>query len=172
MKYPALAIAAAVALSTPALAQTSGSAGAQKTLTPAQFVEVAAVSDMFEIESSRAALQKVQTPEVKTFAQQMINDHTKASTELKAVAAKLGGDVKIPTTLDAEHAKLLQDINAETGDDFEEEYIEAQVMAHEKAVALFGDYAKSGSNAELKAFAAKTLPTLQMHYEHVQKLDK
>lgn len=166
MKKTTLLAGAMLLWTIPAFAQTAGTG---KSLTAEQFVEVAGVSNLFEIETSKLALQQAEDAKVKTFAQQMIDDHTKATAELKTVAQKAGA--KVPTALDAEHKKLLEDLRAQKGGDFDDDYIEAQVDAHEKAVALFGDYAKSGDQAELKAFAAKTLPTLEMHYDHVQKMD-
>ncbi|GGE43220.1 hypothetical protein GCM10007276_20610 [Agaricicola taiwanensis] len=170
MIYKSLLAGAMMMAAVPAVAQSGGSTSTQA-MTGAQFVEVATISNLFEIQSSQAALEKAQTEEVKAFAQQMIDDHTKAANDMKAAVAKAGGDMKMPTALDAEHQKILDDLNAETGDDFDEEYVDAQVDAHEKAVALFTTYSKSGDQPALKDFATKTLPVLQKHYDHIQKMD-
>jgi putative membrane protein len=160
--------AALVAFAGPLHAQTSGAA---QPMTDAQFAEVAAMSNMFEIESSRLALQKAQAPEVKTFAQKMIDDHTKVGAELKSVASGMSGKVKLPQKLDAEHQAILDALKAEEGNDFDDEYIDAQVEAHQKAVNVFGTFAKSNSKGELNAFAKKNLPALEEHLQHVEKMD-
>jgi putative membrane protein len=160
--------AALVAFAGPLHAQTNGAA---QPITDAQFAEVAAMSNMFEIESSRLALQKAQAPEVKTFAQKMIDDHTKVGAELKSVASGMSGKVKLPQKLDAEHQAILDALKAEEGNDFDDEYIDAQVEAHQKAVNVFGTFAKSNSKGELNAFAQKNLPALEEHLQHVEKMD-
>lgn len=134
------------------------------------FVEKAAISGIFEVESSKLALQKSQNAEVKTFAQTMVDDHMKANNELKAAIDASKAGVAVPTALDDKHAKLLKDLNKKSGKDFDKAYAEAQEDAHDDAVDLFEDYAKDGKNAELKAFAGKTLPTLEQHEEHADDL--
>jgi putative membrane protein len=81
-------------------------------------------------------------------------------------ASKLrGGKVKakLPTALDAEHHKMLDDLKAKNGKDFDQSYDQAQLKGHREAVALFEAYAKGGDNAELKDWAGKTLPHLKKH---------
>ena len=160
----ALAAAAIAAGLTVAHAQDNG-----ERLTAQQFVVAAGVSNMFEIESSRIAEQRAKNQEVKAFATQMIADHTKAGDEMKAVVQKIG--LEAPTELDEEHNQKLATLRDEADDDFDATYVDQQVEAHEQAVALFTNYAQSGDQAELKAFAQKTLPVLQRHLEHVRGLD-
>jgi putative membrane protein len=135
------------------------------------FVLEASASDVFEIESSKLALQKGNDA-TKTFAQQMIADHEKTTAELKALLAT--GKVKGQpvATLTDDFKGDVDDLAKLTGDDFDEQYIDDQVEAHEDAVDLFKRYAEEGENAELKAWAAKTLPALQHHYQMAQDLDK
>ncbi|MDP9128710.1 MAG: DUF4142 domain-containing protein, partial [Pseudomonadota bacterium] len=120
---------------------------------------------------SRLALQKTQNSAIKDFAQEMVNDHTKAGNELKEVLS--ASDAKLPQPsagLDAAHQKQIDQLNSLSGTDFDRQYVAMQVTAHDNAVALFDDYAKSGDNSALKAFASKTLPTLQEHKAHVHRL--
>ena len=135
------------------------------------FILQASASDMFEIESSKLALQKGDEP-TKAFAQQMITEHEKTSSELKALLA--GGKVQgnPVTALTEDQKEEVDELAKLDGAEFNEEYIDDQVEAHEDAVDLFKRYAEEGENAELKAWAAKTLPALEHHYKMAQDLDK
>jgi len=140
-----------------------------QTVSPQEFVNKAAVSNMFEIDSSKVALERAKSQEVKTFAQQMIDDHTKAGEELKQTVSKIGSG-PVPETLDAGHKADLSALSNKSGADFDRAYSLAQRKAHDDAVTLFSAFADSGAQADLKAFAAKTLPTLKMHQEHAKAL--
>ena len=160
----------------PALAQSVGEkTGINSMLgvTPSteDFVKEVAISDMFEIEASKLAQQKGNAAE-KTFASQMVTDHTKTSTELKGLVS--GGKVKaeLPAALDSSHQSKLDKLRAASGEDFSSDFNSMQVSAHKDAVSLFERYAKGGDNADLKAWADKTLPALKHHLEMAQDLDK
>lgn len=135
------------------------------------FVTQAAISDMAEIESSKLALAKGDAKD-KTFAEKMIKDHTETSSELKALVS--GGKVKanLPMAMDSAHQAKIDKLKNLSGADFKKAYDDMQVAAHKDAVSLFDRYAKSGENADLKAFAAKTLPHLQMHLKMAEDLKK
>ena len=135
-----------------------------------EFASKAAGSNMFEIESSRLALKSASSSDVKAFAQQMIDDHTKAGNELKAAASN-ASDIKVPDALDDMHKASLDSLAGKSGAGFDDGYIADQKKAHDEAVALFTDYSTSGDNPQLKEFAAKTLPVLKMHQQHVQMLN-
>ena len=133
-----------------------------------QFINNVAISDMFEIQSSKLAAEKADA-ESKAFAQQMIKDHSKTSGELKSIAQKIKATV--PTGMDEEHKKKLQELTSlAQGDQFDAAYDKMQVSAHTEAVQLFTQYGKRSDNQELKAWAAKTLPDLQHHLEMAKKL--
>ncbi|SFB59220.1 putative membrane protein [Rhizobium sp. NFR07] len=135
------------------------------------FILQASASDMFEIESSKLALQKGDEP-TKAFAQQMITGHEKTTAELKALltSGKVQGNPV--TALTEDHKEEVDELAKLDGAEFNEEYIDDQVEAHEDAVDLFKRYAEEGENADLKAWAAKTLPALEHHYKMAQDLDK
>jgi putative membrane protein len=135
------------------------------------FVNEVAISDMFEIQSSQLALSKQPDKDTKPFAQKMVTDHQKTSKELKSLVD--GGKVKatLPSALDAEHRKMLDDLKARNGKDFDQSYDQIQVKAHQDAVALFKAYATGGDDPELKRWAAKTLPNLERHLTMAEKLN-
>jgi len=156
MQKLVIAAIAAVALVLPAQAQKSQSSATS------DFVQKVAISDMFEIQSSRLAQQKSNNDGVKTFAQHMVTDHTKTTDELKPIAQKIQG-VQIPVQLDATHQKMLDKLNGLSGAKFDVAYKADQVQGHVQAVRLFAAYAKNGDNADLKKWAHDTLPTLREH---------
>lgn len=132
---------------------------------PAEFVEKAGIAGNFEISSSELVLGSTSNPEVKSFAQRMISDHKSAAVELNAAA---GGRYPVPDNLDKKHRELIRKLKASENKD--EIYVKMQVRAHKDAVELFGDFAKEGSDAALQSFAARTLPTLQMHLDMIEKI--
>ena len=136
------------------------------------FVTEAATSDMFEIESSKLAVERSQDAATKTFAQQMITDHTKTSDELKALVS--GGKVKatIPTAMSSSQQSMLDDLKKLNGEDFTKQYHSDQEDVHEDAVDLFKRYGDEGENADLKAWAAKTRPALEHHLMMAKDMNK
>jgi putative membrane protein len=165
----------AAASATPAFAQSAGEkTGVNSALGIApkteDFIKEAAMSDMLEIEAAKVAQQKGDADD-KKFADMMITDHTKTSSELKSLTP---ADLKaaIPASLDASYQKKVDKLRDTKPEDFASEYDSMQVSAHKDAVSLFERYAKGGDNAALKDWAGKTLPALQHHLEMAQKLDK
>jgi putative membrane protein len=136
------------------------------------FVMAAAQSDMLEIASSKLALTRSDSEKTKQFAQQMIKDHTQTSTELKGLVAGGKTKVDLPTAMDKAHQEKLDRLTKLNGKEFTKEYDDMQVAAHEDAVSLFERYGKSGDNADLEAFASKTLPHLQHHLMMAKDLGK
>jgi putative membrane protein len=173
MKKQLLYITAAMVLmgAIPGLTQTaSGSAdvsaiAAISVESPQQFVDMGASSNMFEIESSRLALDKSQQEELRTFAQHMIDDHTAAGEQMMAAAQADG--VTMPTEMQAKHQEMLDQLNAASNEEFDQLYTQMQVQAHEEAIGLFKGFAETGSG-QLQSFAQATLPTLEEHYTQIQ----
>jgi putative membrane protein len=172
----AVMLLGSVMLVSPLFAQSMGEkTGVNSVLgispTTPDFVKEVAISDMFEIESSKLAEQRGSAQE-KSFAQQMITDHTKTSAELKQLVS--GGKVKmeLPSSLDSSHQSELDKMKDASGQNFSADFDSDQVSAHKDAVSLFERYAKSGDNADLKDWAGKTLPVLRHHLDMAQELGK
>lgn len=159
---------------TTAIAMTlaAGTAMANVSKDTAKFVKEASLGSQFEIESSKLALDRSTNPEIRAFAQQMIDDHTAAAAGLeKAMAdSKIDAAIK-PAALDEKHVKILDELRNEDVKDFDEEYAEAQKKAHRKTVNLFEDYAKDGEDPALKSFATNTLATLKSHKDMAKTLE-
>ncbi|MEM5339896.1 DUF4142 domain-containing protein [Paraburkholderia azotifigens] len=158
-----VAVAAAVvfgAACLPASAQTKLSPG------DTQFAQDASQADATEIAASKLALASSSNPQVKKFAQQMIADHTKLARSLDVVATQKG--LGKPPGADSALIGKLQGLK---GDDFDKVYIEeVAVGGHQKAVELFQKESESGNDAQLKAAAARALPTIRHHLAMAQQL--
>jgi len=173
----ALLFAAAALVSLPVVAQTSSTTttrsqttASTSQLTTPVFVQMAAMSDLFEIQSSQAALQKSQDAEVKRFAQMMIDHHTKMSANLKAAVQSANVSVTIPTALTGEKAQMLQQMSALSGQQFDRMYWQAQVQGHQETLQMMRSYAQNGDNAALKQFAQQGAPVVQDHLQMAQKM--
>ncbi len=135
------------------------------------FVQKAAIGGMFEVESSKIALDESANENVKKFAQMMVDDHTKANAELRATIDSSSVDkANVPTALDEKHAAVIEKLKTTNGADFDKLYIAEQKKAHAETVALFKNYAASGKDRALNNFAVKTLPTLEEHKKHVNAM--
>jgi putative membrane protein len=138
----------------------------------ADFADKVAVANKFEIDTSQLALKYGKGEDVKNFAQQMIDDHTKAGEEFKtAVAAAKIDPPKdaLDVTHEAKYAKLRL---FTTDKSFDSSYVAEQLAAHKDAVELFRNYSQKGEPGPLKDFATKTLPTLEHHLAMVQGLSE
>ncbi len=124
------------------------------------FVQLAATSDMFEIQSSQLALQRSRNPTTRRFAQRMIDDHTQSSQRLAQLAQANG--IPLPTGLDPEQQRAYAAIE-NTRRIFDSEYFRQQAGAHTTAVSAYQTEIASGYNNDLKAFAQQTLPIIQEH---------
>lgn len=169
-KYPASNAAAVAAPG--ANGQTppqNGAAPAEPTaFDPQTFVNNAAPSNTFEIQTSQQALQKTQNKDITDFANKMVADHTKAGQDLEAAAK--AQNLTIPTGVaNAQQQQVVQLQNL-NGQQFEQAYVQMQVQAHDDAVSLFQSYAQSGPNGPLKDFVTKTLPVLQQHQQMIHKI--
>ena len=134
------------------------------------FLKQAAVGNQFEIDSSKLALSKGKSTDVKAFATEMVEDHGDAATKFKKAVSD--ATLKEPSTSpDDKHEAILKDLRTKSGADFDKAYIDAQKQAHVETVALFESYAKGGDNPRIKLFAQELLPKLQQHLVHARKLN-
>lgn len=127
-----------------------------------EFFAAAASSGMFEVKAAELALERAEDPEVKSFAQQMLEDHRKANEELKALAQQKG--VTLPKELMSRHQAMYDELKDEqSADAFEDAYKNAMLASHKEAVTLFDEMADDAKDRDVQRFAAKTLPKLQQH---------
>ena len=148
---------------------TAGSAMAGNS--PQAYVANAAMSDMYERESSQLAVSAGKSDKVKAFARQMIADHTATTAEVKKIVSDGNLGITPPAQLDSRRQGLLDALKKAAPADFDRIYVQQQTVAHREALALHRGFADAGDNTPLKAFAAKTAPKVQMHLEMVEKID-
>lgn len=161
-------------LASPVLAQSAGEkTGVNSTLgiTPktTDFVTEAAQSDMFEIQAGKLAAGRT-TGDVQSFANQMVTDHSKTTEELKGLVQS--ANAPLPTDMSSSQKSMMDKLNGLQGNDFAKQYMDDQVSVHKDAVSLFDRYSNGGDNAQIKAWAAKTAPTIQHHLDMAQAIYK
>lgn len=160
-----LGLAAALAALSflPAYAQDASKSSAKGSLDAAdrKFVEKAAAGGLAEVEMGRLANTKGMNQGVKDFGARMVQDHGRANEELKTLAANKG--VTLPTGPDKSHQKKMDKMNKVAAEKFDPEYMEDMVKDHKEDVKDFEKQAKNAKDADVRAFAAKTLPVLQEH---------
>ena len=132
------------------------------------FVMDAAMGGMMEVELGRWAAQKGTSDAVKQFGQRMVDDHSKANEELMSLASSKG--MTLPTALDEKHQGHVTKISALSGAEFDRAYAKLMLSDHEKDVKAFEKQSSKGGDPDLKAFATKTLPTLQEHLQMARAL--
>lgn len=133
-----------------------------------EFVSRAGMSGMAEVQMGNLALQKATNAEVKAFAQRMVTDHGKANEELQQLATTKG--LALPAELDADHKGALDHLTNLSGAEFDKSYMQHMVEDHDKAVAEFEKASTGTGDADIKAWAGKTLPTLQDHQRQAKEI--
>jgi len=144
----------------PSSQKTAGTTG---TLAPADhtFVNAAALGGMAEVELGNLAKEKASNPDVKSFGDRMATDHGKANDELKSWAQQK--NVTLPTELDAKHKATKDRLAKLSGEAFDKAYMHEMVTDHTHDVSAFKRESTSAKDPDLKAWAGKTLPTLEEH---------
>ena len=169
----ALAVAAVAFVAAPA--RTSAASplrGAKeaitgKTHTDAAFIKEAAQGGMAEVELGRLGVERAESPDVKQFAQRMVEDHSKANDELKPIASKKG--VTIPKTLDPKHTATKDKLAKLSGHDFDRAYMREMTSDHNHDVSAFQKQLAKTRDPELKSWIEKTLTTVKEHQQLAQE---
>ena len=169
--WPALSLCADMSDSNPAPkagAQSPSNAGQARAVTGTDltFLNEAAPGGRAEVELGSVALKQASSPEVKTFAQHMIDDHSKANHELDELATKK--KVVLNKEQATEQKQAMDKLSKLRGGAFDREYAKDMLEDHEKDVAKFQQVATNATDADVKAYAAKTPPTLRQHLEMAQ----
>src|SRR5215216_3011772 len=133
-----------------------------------EFLMDAATGGLMEVELGRIAAQQGSSDAVKQFGQRMVDDHSKANTELMTLAS--GKGITVPTSIDDKHREDVTKLSAMSGADFDRAYSKMMLKDHEKDVSEFEKESTKGGDADIKAFATSTLPTLQEHLQMARAL--
>lgn len=117
----------------PAGGSAVGTAGTNNvTAADRNFVHDVALANMAEIDLAQLALQQSTNTAVKKFAQMMIDDHTKAGDQLKAIASQ--HNIEVPMQIDDDHQDVHNKLAEKKGTDFDQEYASKMVDGHQDFV--------------------------------------
>ncbi len=170
MKHHLLAMVTVAAIGMVALPGTSGArqthhrtAAKGAAASDAAFMKKAAQGGMAEVQLGNVGVQRAESPDVKQFAQRMVDDHSKANDELSQLAAKKGVD--LPKDVDAKHKAAMDRLSKLSGAEFDRAYMRDMVSDHNEDVAEFERESRHTKDADLRAWIDKTLPVLKDHQQ-------
>jgi len=132
------------------------------------FYKNAAEGGMFEVDAGNLAQSKGNSQQVKDFGAMMVKDHSAANDKLKSLAASK--NVTLPTSASVGEMATKAKLDVLSGDTFDKSYIKSQLKAHRDTIALFKTEIASGQDADAKAFASSTLPTVQSHLKAIKTI--
>jgi putative membrane protein len=136
-----------------------------------QFVTHTYGKNQHEISMGKMAAQKATNPDVKQFGQRIVDDHSKIVTDLQALAQKLNIDLsKVPSS-DEMHKKHADKFDMAAGAQWDRNFMDWAVMAHQMSIDGFQSQIKDGKNADVTALANKYLPTIREHFQMAQDLN-
>jgi putative membrane protein len=171
-----LLLSAAASLALAACASTQADMEADAALaagdmTPTQrgaYVEMAAASDLFEIQSGRLAAERGQSAAVRQFGEMLVEHHTRTTAQLTA-AATAAGTMPTPDLMPMQE-RMMTELRAASGAGFDQVFIRQQIQAHEMALALHTNYASRGDTPALRTVAAAAAPIVRQHLEQARTL--
>lgn len=136
------------------------------------FARNAAIGDMYEIESSRIALARSRSEGVRMAARKMIDDHITSTHQLRSAhrITEAKHLPPLPEAMDERRKTMIEHLERAPDDDFDETYLDQQVLAHEETVDLMTGYAQSGDNWQLRSYAEGTAPVVQRHLSGMKSL--
>ncbi len=134
----------------------------------AKFYRDAAEGGLAEVAMGNLAQQKAQSPSVKEFGAQMVKDHSAANEKLQALAQSK--NITLPATPSVAEIETKSKLQVLSGQSFDKSYIKGMIKDHEEDIAEFKKEAQSGRDPDARAFAAATLPTLEMHLKKIQAI--
>ena len=135
-----------------------------------KFASNAAQGGMAEVELGRLATQRAGDALVREFGARMVADHSRANSELKAIAGQKG--IQLPADLNSDQKSEMDKLSKMSGAEFDKEYMSMMVKDHQTDIKDFETQSKDGDDSDIKAFAGKTLPTLQQHLQLAQEAAK
>jgi len=147
----------------------SATSGSDVASQDANFVKEAAEAGLAEVQMGQIAQQNAQNQSLKDFGSRIVADHTKANQELMQIASQKG--IQTPTAMNSRDQQMIQHLSSLNGAEFDKMCEKHAVEAHLKAVKAFKIEAQRGQDADIKAFAEKTLPTLEEHLKTARDLN-
>ena len=139
-----------------------------QTMTDKMFVHKALEGGMAEVELGQLALTKTSDPDIKNFAQKMVDDHTKLGDDMKGVAQQVG--VKVPTKLSKKDEAIKAKLSALDGTAFDQAYIKDMVKDHEQDEKEFKDESQMAAIPAVKQAATKGEHVIHEHLEMITQI--
>jgi putative membrane protein len=140
----------------------------QKPKTPQEFVQFASETDLAEINLGRLAAQRGGSAAVKKFGDQMVTDHSKSNAKLLQIANKK--QLRPASEMDAKHRELADKLAKMNADEFDRTYMTEMVKGHKMVAGVFQAQAESGTDTDLKNFAAEIVPTIRQHLQMAEQI--
>ncbi|MGK9234191.1 DUF4142 domain-containing protein [Inquilinus limosus] len=137
---------------------------------PANYVQTAGMSDLFEVEAGKVATRRARSSEVRDFARMMVRAHTESTGKIRNAVAASNLSIRLPTELDPQHQEKLAALSSASRADFDRLYMEGQVEGHEEALKLQQSYGDSGGDPNLKAVAMELTPIVQRHLDEARTI--
>ena len=166
---------ATTATAAPETSATSTATSATSTSPPAalndkdkDFVNSASLGGIAEVELAQDGVKHATNADVKSFAQKLVDDHTKANQELSSFASSRG--VTTTAKVEGKMKETKERIMKLTGKSFDQAFVKQMIEDHTSTIKMFEDESKAGTDADLKNWVDKTLPTLRDHLKMAQDL--
>ena len=151
-------------------AQNAGNQAAEPVSeSDSKFAVNAASGGMTEVQLGELAQQKASSQRVKDFGAMMVRDHTKANDELKSLAGMK--NITLPPAPGEDHMDHIKDLSKKSGKEFDRAYMKMMVDDHKEDISEFEKCSNNAADADLKAFASKTLPVLRMHLDSAKVIN-
>jgi putative membrane protein len=136
------------------------------------YVQQTSIGDLFRIEASKLAKDKSTDPAIRTFAAEVVEEHSKTTRRLKDLVANAQLESQLPTGLDKDHEAKVDELRKMQGPEFDRAYLDMQLKGHESALTLHQTYARAGQAEPLRAFANDAAQTVERHLAELRTLTK
>ena len=164
----AVAAASLIAFATASVAQEAKKEVSAKKSSGDKHAHQIAQADLAEVQAGKLGVSKASSPEVKKFAQSMVDDHGKHLSELRTMAKNKG--MQLPSAPAKKHQAAMKKLESASGAEFDKRFMTQMVKDHEDALKLVQDAAKNAKDAALKADAEKTAPVIQKHLDEAKRI--
>lgn len=172
MKFASVILIFSLAIGFSSISWPAEKAKTSNNLSTAKFVQEAALSDMFEVEASKLALQRASQEQVRFFAQHMIDEHSKDLTKLSRITESYKVNAAIPSALDQTYKQKIFHLQKSSGPKFDQDYLDLMMKNHQTALSMHQDYARSGDNVILQQYAMEAVVLIQEHLTKISQLIK
>lgn len=140
--------------------------------TPERLLQRLAMSELYQTEASRVALERTQSPQVRNLAQALVAARASIGNEARDVVQAEKLNPILPTVLDRGRQAMINDLRGVTGEQFDRRYLDQQIRAHQEVLDELEAYAEGGTHVALKAWAAQAVPVVRLNLEQARTMDR